>query len=80
MAKEKKYYLIKEWFPERGQTSEKPAYVYYANKFYDYPITEAVRAMDTYSSRIRAERVAMKRAGYAMTEVIEVPEEYIREV
>ena len=80
MAKQKHYCLIKEWFPHRGETSETPAYLFCGGYYYRLPLTE-VNALGVYTSKARAERVALKHAGYgySMTEVVEIPAELVRE-
>lgn len=79
MAKQKHYYLIKEWHPHRGQTSETPAGLFCAGYHYDYPLTE-VNALGVYTSKARAEKVAQKYATcYTMTEVVEVPAGLVKE-
>lgn len=72
------YFLIKQWCPHRGQTSENPSCLYYGGMTYDYPLTEKVKSYNCYSSRKIAARAAMKyNTIWSKTEVVEIPDEMV---
>ena len=72
------YYLIKQWCPHRGQTSENPSCLFYGGFIYHLPLTE-VKSYNCYTSRKRAEKVALKHTNlYSRTEVVEVPKEVLK--
>ena len=76
--KKKEYFLIKQWCPHRGQTSENPSCLYYGGMIYSYPLTEKIKSYNCYSSRKIAERASMKRKTlWSRTEVYQVPDEMV---
>lgn len=73
----KHYYLIKQWFPHKGQTPETPSCYFCGGYVYSHPLT-SVKRDGYYTSKARAEREAAKNATlYSHTEVIEIPCELI---
>lgn len=71
------YYLVKQWQPHRGQTSEEPSCYFCGAYTYSHPLAE-VKREGCYKSRKRAQRTADKWASiWSRTEVIEVPEDVI---
>lgn len=75
MAKERHFYLIKYWNPRYGQSRENPG-GYYCGGWASGAPLPVVKSMNTYKSRARAERAAMKDP-YICTEVVEVPPELV---
>ena len=74
------YYLIKAWHPHRGQTEDKPGCLFYGGMIYKYPLSETNKARIDfcYTSKKRAERVAMKNSTiYTHCEVVEIPPELV---
>ena len=72
------YFLIKQWCPHRGQTSDNPSCLFYGGMTYDYPLTEKVKSYNCYSSRKIAARSAMKyNTIWSKTEVFEIPDEMV---
>ena len=76
--KKKEYFLIKQWCPHRGQTSENPSCLYYGGYIYHYPLTEKEKSYNCYSSRKIAEKASMKRKTiWSRTEVVQIPDEMV---
>lgn len=76
--KKKEYFLIKQWCPHRGQTSENPSCLYYGGMTYKFPLQEKVRSYNCYGSRKIAERASMRRKTiWSCTEVYQVPDEMV---
>ena len=70
----KKYYLVRQWCPHRGQDEDHPDAVFFANKFYEWPLNERISTELCYGSMKRAERVAVKyNTLYSRADVVEVP-------
>ena len=68
----KHYFLIKQWFPDKGQTSDAPNGYFCGGWACEYPLT-SVKEICTYSSKARAEKVAAKwRTLRSHTEVVEI--------
>lgn len=71
------YFLVKQWCPHRGQTSESPNCYFYKAVIYHHPLSEVKRNY-CYKSRKRAQRVADKWVSlYSRAEVVEVSEDMI---
>lgn len=80
MKKEKEYFLIKQWCPGRGQTSDNPSCLFYGSKIYDYPLTEKVKSYFCYTSYKKAENVMLRnyeRSLYSCYEVVKIPAEMV---
>lgn len=77
----KKYYLISEWNPNRGQTKENPAYYYAGGYVVGHPLKDIIPDK-CYKSEKTAQRVAdkhnMKCPWSWYDAVVEVPEECLR--
>ena len=78
----KKYYLVAQYNPQRGQSLEDPACRFCGGYFAPKPLADVDRTK-CYTSLKRAQNVAIKRgaAGWRWgwrCEVIEVPEEALR--
>ena len=71
------YYLVKQWLPHRGQTSEEPSCYFCGAYHYKHPLTK-VKREGCYKSQKRAQRTADRWASiWSKTEVVEVPEDVI---
>ena len=81
--KNKKYYLISEWCPSRGQTKENPAYFFCGGYFVHAPLKDVIPER-CYKSEKMAQRYVDKhnlRCPWDWYEaVVEVPEECLRSV
>lgn len=72
---DKRFYLIKQWNPCRGQTEIDPS-CYVGPHFSAYPPLQSVKPENCYKTRSAAERYAERlyHPKYSRTAVIEVPE------